>query len=56
MNDTQWMIPMVFFMLVSCGAFGAILDSWVGICMALCVGLVFGLSGGREDVDESQDK
>ena len=37
--------------LLSCGAFGAALNSWAGIFMGVCMGVAFGLFGSGEDDD-----
>ena len=51
MTRGQRIVMVVFLTLLSCGAFGAALNSWAGIFMGVCMGVAFGLFGSGEDDD-----
>ena len=54
MTSGQRIIMTVFLTLLSCGAFGAALNSWTGIFVGVCIGVTFGLFEAEDGNDEEQ--
>ena len=54
MTIGQRIVMTVFLTLLSCGAFGAALNSWTGIFMGVCIGVAFCLFEVEDGYDEEQ--